>query len=199
MLDQYLDKPMLKAYNNMLNEERKIVPDVVEVGKLNSGYARNRESRDLVQSFLNGDIYVKTSTGIYAAVESLRGNKLKKGMLVAARYNKYNQGLELYEILGLSDPMSEGKGDAAEEKVKFDSVKDALASVDAKSIHEMARNQEKMAKDAGVKNTYGFHSNLVVKDLDDGDSGAWFYPSEGRWCRGSGAEPLSFILVKKIG
>jgi hypothetical protein len=42
------------------------------------------------------------------------------------------------------------------------------------------------------------HVSMVVKDLSDGDSGGFFYVFQGRFCRGSGAEPVTFQKVNVV-
>jgi hypothetical protein len=49
----------------------------------------------------------------------------------------------------------------------------------------------------GITDSYGHDSRLVVEDLLDGEAGPFFYIFENKWCRGSGAEALSFILVEE--
>jgi len=80
---------------------------------------------------------------------------------------------------------------------KFDSAKQLYQEYKVTSLKALKEKQDEIAKRKFGKDSYGHHSYLTVKDLNDGSSGSWFYPYNGKWCRGSGAEPLSFRLMKK--
>ena len=160
----------------------------MHISELSSGMMRSRQAINNVQSVRHGtilDIENKDILESYTAQRNIQGRTVAKGMVVLASYNAYNQGANLYEVLGFTgDDHKYGKGD-----VMFDSVKDIFKHYGVKSL--------KVLEELQNKNEYGKSSYMVVRDLHSGDEGAWFYIFEGRWCRGSGAEPLSFTLMQK--
>ena len=118
--------------------------------------------------------------------KAVRGNALRRGMLVSARYNRFNQGEDFIEILGVSgDEKKYGEGG-----IKYNSVKECLQANGVRSLKELEEKDR--------HNEYGYHHYLFAKDIIDGDSGPWYYLSEGRWCRGTGAEPLSFTEIRYV-
>jgi hypothetical protein len=103
------------------------------------------------------------------------GAALAKGMKVEATYRGLNRGTDQVEILGVA------VGNNGDDGVKFNSVKEAM-------------------KDAGVTSLRALEAldsyHLVVRELPYGDSGPWYYLFQGRWCRGSGAERLTFTRIQ---
>jgi hypothetical protein len=114
----------------------------------------------------------------------VKGSALAKGMKVAGMYRSTNAGIGFYEVLGVTDDTEKyGEGGAA-----FDSVKECMAAKGAKSL--------KALYDIQNENEYGHGSYLVARDIVSGEEGAWFYlTGGGRWCRGSGAEALTFLEI----
>lgn len=150
--------------------------EMAAIGDFSSGWLKGRKAKDLVAAFKGGEETVDLSDGSkFKAVKKVAGQQIAKGMVVLASYNQYNQGAELYEILGVSD-----KDD--EDKVKYDSVKDAMKAHSVETLKELEE----------------VDCHLVVRDLEDGQSGGFFYLYKGFWARGSGAERLSFTLVEKV-
>lgn len=127
----------------------------------------------------------------------LTSKQLAKGMKVLAYYNSTNQGCDAVEIMGVTGSEQEyGEGG-----VKFNSVSEALAFYNCKTLTELETLQN--------KNEYGYHSYLWLKDLEtrepkgvsscsNQDNGPWYYVFQGRWSCGSGAEALSFIELKTV-
>lgn len=167
-----------------------VIGSVVSVDKLRSGAAKHRGTVDLVKSIQSGAAAVSTedSGKVYKAEKKLTANDLAKGMVVLGAYNSTNQGADVYEIIGITDnDQKYGAGG-----VKFDSMKELLAAKGVKGTQELWHHQQESKKE------YGHHFYLTVKDLNDGDVGSWFYLDDrGRWCRGSGAEPLTFTKLKE--
>ncbi len=154
--------------------------EMAKIGDFSSGAWGNRE-RALanVSDFRRGYEAADMRNGDkYIGIRNLTGVALSKGQIVLAAYNEYNQGADVYEILGFN------LGGKNEDEVVFSSVKELLSHAGYKSL---------AALDAA-----GGDARMVVKDLDSGESGGWFYIYKGRWARGSGAEKLSFILAKKV-
>jgi hypothetical protein len=146
-----------------------------------SGGAFNRkEAKQMIQSFKDGEETFELKNGDeYRAAGRTTGSQLKKGDIVFAVHDQYNTGAEMYQIMGF------GK----DSTVKYDSVKAAYAGTGVKTMKALEEFNSKNPKD---------EVRLIVKDLNDGDEGDFFYVSQGRWSYGSGAEPLSFIKVEKI-
>jgi hypothetical protein len=140
-----------------------------------------------IDEILAGTKNVKLDNGdIYKAVKRLRAPALAKGMVVLAYYDAGNAGSDLYEILGFTgDEEKYGEGG-----VKFDTAKEVYKNYGVKNLDTLEKHQD--------KNGHGYSTYLTVKDLNRDESGPWFYAFQGRWSRGSGAEPLSFILMEKI-
>ena len=115
----------------------------------------------------------------------VRGNMLKRGMKVSASYSSVNEGTDYIEVLGFTgNDQKYGEGG-----VKYNSVKDMFRANRVNSLKHLEQKDD--------QNEYGFHHYMVARDIDPaadkkGDEGPWYYIFKGRWCRGSGAEPLSF-------
>lgn len=160
---------------------------IVSTEQMRSGFMRSRESLSFVDAFYRGEAVVELQPNRYFTFDRrIKGNTLAKGMFVAASYNQYNQGIEFCEILGFTD-IDKKYGEGG---VKFNSVKEVFNHFKVSSLKAL----ENVGEDLG----YGHSVYLVVKDLETEESGPWFYLYEGRWSRGSGAEALSFVLLKEV-
>ena len=153
---------------------------VVNINELSSGCCKFKDSLDLVSSFRAGNIAVSLSKKkkSFKAVRNLKGTQLTKGILFSASYNRFNQGFGLYRFIGITDGSR-----------VFDSVQECMKHHKVKSLKEL---------DVLEIDTEGLRFYLSVEDLNTGDKGDWFYLNYGKWCRGSGAEPLSFIEVVEV-
>lgn len=69
-------------------------------------------------------------------------------------------------------------------------MQDCLSANGVNNLRALEKKQD--------KNEYGYHSYMIVKDLEAGDSGAWVYLSKGKWARGSGADKMTFTLLKEV-
>jgi len=158
----------------------------MQIHELNSGFLRSPEAINNVQMVRGGapiEVKKDDEQKTYVAIGNVQGRSLAKGMVVLASYNEGNQGADLVEVLGFtSDKEHYGEGGVA-----FESAKEMLKHYGVKSLQELEDLQD--------KNEYGYHSYLVVRDLNDDEEGAWYYLYEGRWARGSGAEKLSFVRM----
>lgn len=155
--------------------------------KFSSGFMKSPNAKELVKKFRAGEETFDLKDGTsYKAVKKISGNALEAGQLIMGSYSSTNQGADLYQVLGFTgDDKKYGEGG-----VKFKSVKDLFAHYKVSTLKALETLQD--------KNEYGYHSYLVVRDLADGEEGAWFYPYSGRWARGSGAEQLTFTLIEKV-
>lgn len=166
-------------FKNFLNE-------MAHISKFNSGWLKSNEARSLVKAFREGAVTAEVGNKSYKATKKISGSALKKGQVVFASYSKVNQGANIYEILGFTGA-EEKYGDGG---VKFDSVKELLAHYKVSNLKELEEKQS--------ENGHGYGSYIVIKDLKDGDEGAYFYLYNGSWVRGSGAEKLTFIEIEEV-
>lgn len=127
-----------------------------------------------VQAVLNGQEPLEINHKQYKVVHQVKASQLTAGMTVLASYKGRNQGVDAVRIDGVTND---------EEKIKLDSVTELARSVGAKSMKELGEK-------GGVR--------LFVTDLEDGDSGAFYYGFNGRFARGSGAEALTFYLIEPV-
>ena len=158
--------------------------------ELSSGMFKSRDAIRAVAAVTRDGAQVSITreedAGSYQAVRNLQGRSICAGMHVLASYNKYNQGADLYEVLGFTDH----KQVYGEGGVVFNSVREVFKHYGVKSLVDLEKLQN--------KNEYGHGTYMVIKDMDTGAAGAWFYLFEGRWSRGSGAEPLSFTKMERV-
>lgn len=164
---------------------KKFLNEMADISKFNSGWLKSNDAKSLVKAFREGDVTAEVGDKSYKAVKKLAGSALKKGQVVFASYSKVNQGAHIYEILGFTGN-DEKYGDGG---VEFDSVKELLAHYKVSNLKELEEKQSEKG--------YGYGSYMVIKDLEDGNEGAYFYLHNGAWVRGSGAEKLSFVEVEE--
>lgn len=176
--------------NSIFTFERFLkLDEMAHTSKFNSGWLKTKEARELVKQFKAGNETFELSNGdSYSAIKSVTPNKLEAGQVVFASYSSTNQGADIYEILGFSDT-SKKYGDSG---VVFKTAKEVLSHYEASSFKEL---NDKINADDSLE--YGQNIYLVVRSLEDGTEGSWFYLYKGNFCRGSGAEKLTFTLVEK--
>jgi hypothetical protein len=174
VMDILLEIELMLA-SNVKESVQESLTEMAKASSFMGGAFKRRQAREMIQAFKAGEETFDLSNGdSYKAAKKLNGGALQAGMVVFAVHDKYNTGAQLYEILGFSEGSDR-------EDVKYKSVKEAYKAHGVSSL--------KALEDKEVR--------LVVKDLEDGDTGAFFYIFEGRWSYGSGAEPLTFIQVEK--
>jgi hypothetical protein len=167
-----------------------IIKEAVHINEMSSGWLKKKDMIENVHDFVNGSITVEIGNKSYKAKRVIKSLDLRKGMLFAAYYNADNQGFDIYEFLGVSgNEQTHGDGG-----VKYNSVKECLLANNVRSLSELEALDDKYSKEKG----YGHSHDMWVKDINDNESGPWFYLSEGKWCRGSGAEPLKFVEVELV-
>lgn len=166
-----LDKFMLELETMSATLQEATIRD------MNSGYTKSSKAVSAVRNFIDGNDTIKMQNGDeYESKGSVISTQLTAGQIVLATYKAYNQGADLVEIQGVKVT------DAGNEKM-YRSVKEALAAINVKSLKAVSSDID---------------MRLEVMDLSDGDSGDWYYLFEGRFCRGSGAEPLSFTKAQLV-
>ena len=152
--------------------------EMAKAREFSSGFMKDKKATKLANEFKRGKGTFELSDGrVFKGSGVIAPTQLKKGHIVLASYNEYNQGAQLYQILGVT------KGDGS--TTDFDSVEEMLATYDAETL-----------KDVEVKTQA--HPRLIVKDLEDGDTGPWFYIHNGEWSLGSGAEKLTFTRAVEV-
>lgn len=146
-----------------------------KLSDMRSGYTKSRKALDVVASVTKGGEDLELPNGTtFTSAGSVLASRLKVGMTVLATYNSSNQGADLVEIMGVIVEQNDNK-------TTRQSVKEALAAIGVTSLKSVPGE---------------YDIRLEVADVEDGDYGDWYYLYEGRFCRGSGAEPLSFTQMK---
>jgi hypothetical protein len=148
--------------------------------------------------------YITDGTIVYEKIGFKKNNGLKKGMCIVSTYNKYNKGAEFWRIEGFvkerkfSNPnYVKIDGDSTQEILaniieKYDTMKELLEAMNCKNLSEL----EKLSNQSRNQNLAVDFSILFRDITDNGISpnlGNYYYISDGKWARGGGAEPLSFI------
>lgn len=165
------------SISSFSNLARKPELKEMKLSDMSSGYMKSRKAIDKVNDFVTGKETIELANGhTYKSDGAILATRLKKGMTVLASYKAYNQGVDLVEFISA---IVEHNG----VKTNFDSIKEALAFIGVKSLKAVPDD---------------YDVRLEVADITDGDMGDWYYLFEGRFCRGSGAEPLSFTLAKFV-
>ncbi len=176
------------------NEQRRVnrAKDYLSQGKTAEYEAR----RSSMRSFRGGrvgiteavmDGYPVTSgKDHYVFIGRVSSKSLKPGDIIGATYKATNEGADVYEFIGFSGTEKEyGEGGK-----KYNTLKEVFESEGVHSNKELEEKQD--------KNKYGNETYMIVKDLETGEQGPWFYLFKGRWSRGSGAEALTFWKVQKV-
>lgn len=171
--------------------EKYITEMPVNLRQARSGMMRTSGSISKSKELQYGMDTFRVKDKEYKAVKAVKVSELTPGMLVLGAYNKYNQGIDLYEFLGFTDDTTK-YGDQFEKhgKIAFKTAKEMLKHYKVKTFKELEELQR--------KNEYGYGSYMCMRDVESNETGAWFYLFKGRWTRGSGAEPLSFTQVKEV-
>ena len=168
----------------------KQINEALELKQLQSGWMKSPRSVDAAKAVANGEEGVRLNNGkTYRAVKkSIPGASLKKGMILLGRYNQYNQGVDIFKLLRVQEEVQ-----GEDEVVKtFNSVREALLHHNVKTLKQLEEVLDEKKLDL----------NLFVEDMEDVEKpqykkGAWYYLFEGRFCRGSGAERVSFALMEE--
>lgn len=170
--------------SELLAEAKSTVTEMAAIGDFSSGWLKSRQAKELVDKFRAGQTTADLADGTkFKAVKSIKATSLVAGMMIMASYNSSNQGASLYLFKGVTG--AEGGDD-----VKYGSVKEAMADAGVKTIKELELKADEGDGDSGYR--------LVVKDLENGHEGGFFYLYKGRYVRGSGAEALTLTQVEKV-
>lgn len=117
-------------------------------------------------------------------LDEISWEELTPGMVFGATYKDTNAGFTVDKFLGYTG--SEEK--YGEGGVKYQNSAELLEGEGVDSLDALEAKQG--------ENEYGFHSYMVIED--EGKEGPYYYPFEGNWARGSGAEPLTFWTVEEV-
>jgi len=152
---------------------------------VHGGWRKGDRAVDRIAAVKAGHVDVTLSTGkTYRAVKSIGGRTLKKGQVVFVSYKGGTVGVN--EVLGFTGH-EEKYGEGG---VEYETVRELCKARGVKSLKALGELQNKPA--------YGHKNYLVVKDLDSGGSGPWYYLYEARWAMGTGAVKLSFTLMEEV-
>lgn len=171
--------------DSFLNKEK--VEEMPSIRDMQSGFMKSQSSNSAVGRVRGGHETVTLRNGKeYKSMGPTKSSQMVAGTIVLASYSSYNQGADVLEVLGYR---TDYHGDDPE----FASLKDMAKKYGAKTL---AALDEAVREAKGGE--YGNGVYMCVKDLDDGSHGSWFYVSGGRFCRGSGAERLSFTKLEAM-
>jgi len=130
---------------------------------------------------------IRLEDGYYKFEKSVNAAQLTKGMKLGATWSGSQYGFDYVELEGVYALHKSKEHD--EEYLKHEilhrSVKDALARLDMQGALAKVDDND-------------WALRLYVKDLESKDEGDWYYLYKGRFCRGSGADKLSFFEIKKV-
>jgi hypothetical protein len=170
--------------DNFLRKQK--VEEMPSISDMNSGWMKDSDAQAGVSRVRGGHETVTTRSGTFKSMGPIKSSNMVAGTIVMASYKSYNQGADVVEVLGY-------RTDHFADDVEYPSLKAMAQKFGAKTL---AALDEAVNVAKGGK--YGNGVYMCVKDLEDGTSGAWFYVSGGRFCRGSGAERLSFTKLEKM-
>ena len=146
--------------------------------------------RTIVRQVLNEN-YVTIMGKKYEYHKTVKSIDLKPGDIFAASYRNNGNREDICKFIGVTDDSTQ-YGEQYERKkiVAYKTVRECLQDNGVRSLKALEEKQD--------KNEYGYHSYMIVENVEDQQSGAWYYVYNGSWCRGSGADKLSFTLLKQI-
>jgi hypothetical protein len=121
---------------------------------------------------------------------------MKVGNIYGDSYHATNAGYDVFEFLGYSD-IDEKYGEGG---VKFQSINEVYRKYGVRSLQALTDKCYEIAKRNYGTDAYGHDIYMWEKFLEETmpEPGGYYYIFEGRWCRGSGAEPLTFWEVEEV-
>lgn len=143
----------------------------------------------LIDDVRTGNFKLEVNGTEYIAEKALNKNTVAAGQTVLAIDGKgCSKDARMYEVIGFTG--DDGKYGTGEDR--FNTVKELLEHFGAKNLAVLEYLQSSFV--SGKE--YGHHSYMIVKDLQTGEQGAWFYLYNGKWAMGSSADTLSFVKMK---
>jgi len=102
-------------------------------------------------------------------------------------YKMFNVGYDIFQFQGYSahTPKYGGSGP------KFSSIQEVFRVYGVSSLSKLEEKQGVLEYGHGIYMCGDFR-------LSGEGIGCYYYISDGRWCRGSGAEPLTFWEIRKV-
>jgi hypothetical protein len=182
-----------------MNNWRKVMSweDIKEVPKSQitrkdwGGFGRGRAERsDVLQV---GDRY-------FRFLRPISYRSMQVGNMYGDSYHATNAGYDVFTFLGFSD-MDEKYGEGG---VKFQSINEAYRKYNVRSLSALDEKCYKLAQRRYGGDAYGHAIDMWVDFIAEKGSvlenkpGGYYYISDGRWCRGSGAEPLTFWEIEEV-
>ena len=155
------------------------------IQSINNRMSAREDFQDEWKDYAEGK-QIRLLDGLYKYVEPIKAIFLKKGDKIGAGWvGNGTYGFDFVEILGVYalDAVMEHKN--LPHHIHHN-VREALESVDARSLTNIDTREHSI--------------RLLCKSLegDDDSVGDWYYVFNGRFCRGSGANPLSFFEIAKL-
>jgi len=140
---------------------------------------------DTYQDIKDGKQLIKLFDGEYKYANNVLANQLEQDMLLGVAWSSSSApGFDYVKLLGVYAVHVSISHDMHMEHLHH-SVKEALKSIDATSLANIDPD---------------FQIRLFTEDLEgEGhrDSGDWYYLHKGRFCRGSGADSLTFFEIRQ--
>ncbi len=141
---------------------------------------------------LNGRTIVKNDNGqrttVFRLKKSIQYRSMRVGGIYAYTYSNLGQKVDVIKFSGFSDVVPKyGEGGP-----KFANINQVMKKYGVKSLKQLEDIDSKLGLE------YGHGIYMCVIDILTGDQGCWFYPFEGAWTRGSGADRMSFFEIEQL-
>ena len=125
---------------------------------------------------------------------------MQAGQLYGDSYHATNAGYDVFTFLGYSDM----DGKHGEGGVKFQTIQEVFQKYKVRGLNELSEKCDRLAKRRYPTDSYGHDIYMWEEFVTSEDSslkekpGGYYYIFNGRWCRGSGAEALTFWNVEEV-
>ena len=186
--NEKLDKLIQPTYMEklgLMEKDKKII----DFSDMASNWFEEQNINSTVEAFARGEIAVKIKGHTFLAKGRVAGKSIKKEKYYLAYYNRLDKYAEIFRCTGFSDAeVKYGEGGP-----KFNNLAGIMERAGVKGLKELEEKENSKA--------HGFETYMGGEffNFDNSvDSGCHYYLYNGRWSRGSMAERLSFIEVRKI-
>lgn len=206
VMKEFKDKKLKTSYGKKVTDKKQAIAialseaDRMELGgtvkepmnisEVNLQYDGKWKFRDFPQ-------FIENSDGqIFEKSKAKKSIGLQKGQYILAYYNKVNTGTDFFRVEGFGvAEESSLNGKSLKDRIELlvDSQKELFKKYNVKSLDELKSKFYKFRELNTGKEPillmswyeFGDPNNEMLSDI--------YYIADNRWCRGSGAEPLSFI------